>query len=232
MSARKRLICTGLGKNPGNTDGNASTNVLLHRDVCSALANRRRPLPSDPDERSLLSALAKGDKGAFEQVYLTHKDNLMTIAAHAMGDSEGAADVVHDVFVSLVRRSGRLRLRGGLRGYLIASCMNRARDVLRRRRTRQQASGIDSNPRPSGLGPQEVAEIAEETARVLKAVALLPPEQREVVSLRIHGELKFREIASLLRISKNTAKSRYRYALSALRKALAAGKELSHEHGM
>ena len=65
---------------------------------------------------------------------------------------------------------------------------------------------------------------------MLKAVALLPPEQREVLTLRIHGELKFREIASLLNISENTAESRYRYALSALRKTLAEGKEPHHEH--
>ena len=63
--------------------------------------------------------------------------------------------------------------------------------------------------------------MSEETARVVAAVGSLPPEQREVVSLHIHGGMKFREVASLLRISINTAQSRYRYALAALRKMLA-----------
>ena len=55
----------------------------------------------------------------------------------------------------------------------------------------------------------------------MAALASLPDEQREVVILHIHGELKFREIAEMLGVSSNTAQSRYRYALSALRKLLA-----------
>lgn len=48
----------------------------------------------------------------------------------------------------------------------------------------------------------------------------LPPEQREVVSLKVDGGLTFAEIAGVLDISANTAASRYRYALERLRAAL------------
>ena len=52
------------------------------------------------------------------------------------------------------------------------------------------------------------------------AVERLPSEQREVVILKIWNELTFAEIASILEISQNTAASRYRYALGALKKTL------------
>jgi len=45
----------------------------------------------------------------------------------------------------------------------------------------------------------------------------LPSAQREVLTLKIWGELTFDEIARELDISHNTAASRYRYALAALR---------------
>lgn len=59
----------------------------------------------------------------------------------------------------------------------------------------------------------------DEDSRELEvALKKLPPEQREVVVMKIWGELKFEEIAKELNISQNTAASRYRYALEGLRK--------------
>ena len=144
----------------------------------------------------------------------------MTITTYVLGDTDASMDVLHDVFLSLARRAGEVNLKGGLKAYLVASCVKRGRDVLRRRK-RRRASAIEPHLLSGGRDPQEVAGMSEETARVVTAVASLPPEQRDVVSLHIHGDMKFREIASLLHISINTAQSRYRYALSALRKILA-----------
>ena len=55
---------------------------------------------------------------------------------------------------------------------------------------------------------------------LLKAVHLLPAEQKEVISLKIWGEQTFDEIAKTLGISLNTAASRYRYAMSKLKKSV------------
>jgi RNA polymerase sigma-70 factor (ECF subfamily) len=54
------------------------------------------------------------------------------------------------------------------------------------------------------------------------ALRRLSDEQREVLMLKIWGELTFDEIARQLDIPLNTAASRYRYALAALRKELTA----------
>ena len=184
--------------------------------------NGRRSVQEKPDDASLLAAAAGGDRRAFERIYLAYKDDLLTLAALMLGDRQAAEDVLHDVFVSLARRIGRLTLSGSLKGYLLTSCANRARDLLRRRSVR---------PNPTDVleiavcgDPAKAAEVAEETARAVAALTRLPSEQREVVTLRIHGQCTFREVARLLEIPINTAKSRYRYALGALRK------ELDHDH--
>jgi RNA polymerase sigma-70 factor (ECF subfamily) len=52
------------------------------------------------------------------------------------------------------------------------------------------------------------------------AVDRLPHDQREVLVMKIWNELTFAEIATALEISQNTAASRYRYALAALKKTL------------
>ena len=48
----------------------------------------------------------------------------------------------------------------------------------------------------------------------------LPAEQREVVVLKIWGDLTFDQIGEQLEISPNTAASRWRYAMEALRKLI------------
>jgi RNA polymerase sigma factor (sigma-70 family) len=175
-----------------------------------------------PDDASLLTAAAGGDRRAFERIYLAYKDDLLTLAALMLGDRPAAEDVLHDVFVSLARRIDRLSLNGSLKGYLLTSCANRARDLLRRRGVRP--TPVDVLEIAVFVDPANAAEVAEETARAVAALTRLPDEQREVVTLRIHGQFTFREVARLLEIPINTAKSRYRYALSALRK------ELDHDH--
>ena len=55
--------------------------------------------------------------------------------------------------------------------------------------------------------------------------SLMPNEQREVVVMKIWNELTFADIGTVLGISQNTAASRYRYALGALRKNFAPHNE-------
>ena len=190
--------------------------------VDHTLYGERRSERENLDDASLLTAAAGGDRQAFARIYLAYKDDLLTLAALMLGDRQAAEDVLHDVFVAFARRIGQLNLRGGLKGYLLTSCANRARDLLQRRRPRQNAANLLEI---AGSGnPAEVAEATEEIARATAALTKLPSEQREVVTLHIHGQFTFREVARLLEIPMNTAKSRYRYALSALRK------ELDHDH--
>ena len=68
-------------------------------------------------------------------------------------------------------------------------------------------------------------EDRETTALLEKAVRGLPPEQREVVTLRIWGGLTFAEIATATGETINTAAGRFRYALNNLQRALAPYRE-------
>ena len=52
---------------------------------------------------------------------------------------------------------------------------------------------------------------------LLHAIERLPPEQKEVITLKIWSELTFDEIARTLDLSLNTVASRYRYALDKLK---------------
>ena len=75
---------------------------------------------------------------------------------------------------------------------------------------------------PAAASPRDESGACSE--RLQRALLALPPEQREVISLKIDGELTFAQIGEVLGMSMNTAASRYRYALDKLRTTLEANK--------
>jgi RNA polymerase sigma-70 factor (ECF subfamily) len=63
---------------------------------------------------------------------------------------------------------------------------------------------------------EHAAERVERDAAIEAALNQLPGDQREVVVMKIWGELTFAQISDALGISLNTAASRYRYAIARL----------------
>ena len=161
--------------------------------------------------------LRPDDRGALEGVYREHKDRLLTLAAALTGDRHTAEDVVHDVFRQLINDNARLQERTNLRAYLSVCTRNRAIDVGRRRKTRNLTVAVSAGSQPKAVDPAEAVTESEQAVALLRAVNELPPEQREVLSLHIWGNLPFEEIGPLQGISKGAAYARYRKALEKLR---------------
>lgn len=167
--------------------------------------------------------MRQGDTDALRCIYERYKDDLLTVAAYLLADVAAAEDVLHDVFVDFAAGIGRFRLRSNLKGYLATCVANRARDRLRARSSRQVP--LMEAGRCSTGGPDPASQVmdCEETERLWQALAELPVDQREAITLHLHGEMKFREIARDLNLSINTVQSRYRYGLEKLRSLLGSG---------
>ncbi|MBS0662548.1 MAG: sigma-70 family RNA polymerase sigma factor [Verrucomicrobia bacterium] len=136
----------------------------------------------------------------------------------SMADAE---DVVQDAFVRFWRRQRQL---GGEPQALLFTSVRRAALDLARRNARR---GVREERADGGLESVEPIfetplEGDDRRQAIESALRQLPAEQREVLTLKIWGELTFEQIADQLGISPNTAASRYRYALGALRAALTA----------
>jgi RNA polymerase sigma factor (sigma-70 family) len=68
--------------------------------------------------------------------------------------------------------------------------------------------------------PVQLVVRSEQLQRLSRSITELPYEQREVIVLRLHGEMRFKAIARLQNISIKTVQSRYRYGLDRLRSIL------------
>ena len=92
--------------------------------------------------------------------------------------------------------------------------IDRARGEERRRRREDSSAMGDEAWFDTSVEAGEQRELLEAGMRELEEI------YREVVTLKVWGGLTFQEIAAVLEIPANTAASRYRYGLSALRKNL------------
>jgi RNA polymerase sigma-70 factor (ECF subfamily) len=168
-------------------------------------------------DRHLVHRVRRGDVEALQQIYQRYKDDLLTVAMSLLGDTQGAEDCMHDVFVHFAEAPADLRVNRSLRGYLIRCVANRAKNVLKGR----QRPPEPPTDEPEGIDcPIRDSMASEESKQVFDALAQLPPEQREVITLHIHGQMRFREIADQLELSINTVQSRYRYGIEKLRTLL------------
>jgi RNA polymerase sigma-70 factor (ECF subfamily) len=173
------------------------------------------------EDRRLLGRLKRGDRDALRLIYEQYEGDLLTLAGNLLRDPGTAEDVVQDVFLGLVRSAPQLRLRRTLRAYLATAVANRARDHYRRQAREQLASLDDAGHVPAGSeGPVQMVIRSDETRRLRAAVEELPYEQREVIMLRVHAGMKFREIAKYQQVSLKTAISRCQYGLNKLRSML------------
>jgi len=123
-----------------------------------------------------------------------------------LGNREDAADALQNVFAQLAQRG--ITGISDLRTYLWTAARNEARHMGPRRVMNylQPSNGLPPDP--------QMREVVE------RALSSLPEEQREVVILHVFEGLTFTETGELLRISADTAASRFRYAREKLREIL------------
>ncbi|MEK7412175.1 MAG: sigma-70 family RNA polymerase sigma factor [Planctomycetota bacterium] len=144
-------------------------------------------------------------------LYDAHATWLWRTARSWLRNDTDAEDAVHEVFLG-VARAGVAAALDNPRAYL-ASGLVHACTRLKQRRMRAPIALADHDP------PQPV-EDRQSDERLDRVLSTLPNEQREVVVLKIEGDLTFAAIGEALGISPNTAASRWRIAIAHLRELL------------
>ncbi len=158
--------------------------------------------------------------GTWKDWIETHGPRLLLCARQWTRSLADAEDVLQEAFVRYWRHQRHLP--GDPQALIITSIRRAALD-LARREDRRLARELRAD---GGLEDREPffeklpGEGDERRQEIEAALQRLPEEQREVLTLKIWRECTFEQIGGILDIPPNTAASRYRYALNALRKQL------------
>ena len=178
-------------------------------------------------DRELVRAFIQGNEHAFAELLDRHKSKIFTTIYLIVKDREVAEDLFQDVMIKVVRmiRSGKYNEEGKFKPWVTRIARNLAIDHFRKQQRTPLQHENDSfdifSIIPRGDDNAEQKIIKDENGRYIRElIQQLPDKQKEVLIMRHYGELSFKEIAKITKVSINTALGRMRYALINLRKMM------------
>jgi RNA polymerase sigma-70 factor (ECF subfamily) len=169
---------------------------------------RRRRVPTDEE---LMAAYAAGDERAFDELFRRYAPLLERAMLRRLSNDGDAQDLVQQTFLQLHRARLDFDTARRFRPWLFTIAFNLQRE-LSRSRARRPTSPLDVDVASPSTGPS--AEVED----VRRALATLPEQTREVITLHWLEGLAFADVAALVGASEGAVKVRAHRGYLALRK--------------
>ena len=162
-----------------------------------------------------LNAIRGGDRAAFEELYDDLKTPIYTIICRITWDESTSKDIMQEVFVKLYRSLPGPSVRNP-RAYIFQIARNLAIDSMRKQ--------------PQHVPLDDVSDVTHQPLNDLalrmdidKAMKSISAQECQIVTLHVVGELKFREIAEIVKIPLGTALWKYQKAIAQLQRIIVGG---------
>ncbi|WP_276351850.1 sigma-70 family RNA polymerase sigma factor [Cohnella caldifontis] len=172
----------------------------------------------------LLRQIREGSLQAFDRFYEEAAPFVMGLGCKMLGDRMEAEDVCHDVLMSVIAKPERYDpARGSVEAWLAVLAKSRCLDRLRKRKRVVLESAANAWPEPRG---SDAGDLERRVLNRLEREALrrawgdLPGAQRQTLAAAFYDYRSQRELAENWKVPLGTVKSRVRYGLSHLRKAM------------
>ena len=179
------------------------------------------PGAAPPSDADLIRAVAGGDRHAFAELFGRYAVRIKSFMLRAGASEADADEIAQEVMVSVWRRAASFDAdRAAASTWIFAIARNRRIDLVRRSRRPgpdPEDPMFQPDPEPDSL---VTVSLAEREARVREGLAILAPEQREVLRMAFYEGLSHGEIAEATGLPLGTVKGRIRLAFGHLRGAL------------
>ncbi len=184
------------------------------------------PTDNDATDEALMLGYRDGDAAAFDVLYGRHKGGVYRYLLRQCRNAGLADELFQDVWMNLIRARAAYTVQAKFSTYLYRIAHNRLMDHFRRDKTGvsldDESVVLDEPAAPRSAEPESSATSRQQAAQLLALLDGLPEEQREAFVLQQEGGLSIEEIAAATGVSRETAKSRLRYALAKLRQGMQA----------
>ncbi len=169
---------------------------------------------TDKELSGKLSALSKGEKNAFDEIYHEISGSVYTAAYRITGDRCLAEDIMQEFFIRLYRKPPEGSLEKP-RAYLMKMVHNLTLDKLEKQHISideyEAVSSTEDNP--------------DTGADIRRAFGMLSLQERQLVTLHLYGGFRHREISEMTGVPLGTVLWRYRKAIAKLRDILNGGEK-------
>jgi len=176
------------------------------------------------EDSTLIRMSLSGDTKAIDALVKRYQRALYTFLLRLTGDQDRADDLFQETFLRVLQSLDSYEEREKFGSWLFRIANRVAVDSWRRSRTSRKHITTDTQEIIGAIDgqplPDMVVEQAELVGKIESTLRILSDKQRRVFLLRMHGDLRFREIAEILEEPLNTVLSHMRYAVARLRKDL------------
>jgi len=168
-----------------------------------------------------------GEAGAFDALYARHKGGLYRYLLRQCRDVAAAEELFQDVWMNLIRARAGYTVRAKFTTYLYRLAHNRLIDHYRKHSHAVVASFEEEDREVLEAVSDERERAAadaldgkRQAERLLALIEALPEAQREAFLLQQEGGMSVEEVAQATGVTRETAKSRLRYAIARLRQGM------------
>jgi RNA polymerase sigma-70 factor (ECF subfamily) len=172
-------------------------------------------------ELDIIKKIRIGDQYAFRDLFKKHYSSLVKSARRYVGNTQIAEDIVEDVFLNIWKKRTQLNINTSVKAYLFSMVRNHALNHVKRKKLEETDSFYLNITIPSNVSADQQVTINELTEHIQKAIAELPERTRCVFTMHRYDNLKYSEIAEVLKIAEGTVETHMVRALKFLRKRLA-----------
>jgi RNA polymerase sigma factor (sigma-70 family) len=175
----------------------------------------------------LIKSYTAGNTDAMSMLIDRHKNKVFATISLLIKDKYAAEDIFQDLFIKVIDtlKKDKYAEEGKFVSWMMRIAHNLCMDHFRKLKSRPTITTSDNEDIFSTMNfgvPMADSAITfrQTTNTVRKMIDELPEEQREVIILRHYADMSFKDIASLMNCSVNTALGRMRYGLLNLRKMM------------
>jgi len=175
------------------------------------------------NDETLMLAYCGGDTAAFESLYNKHKGSVYRYLKRQCGNEATAEELFQDVWINIIKARQRYKASAKFTTWLYHIAHNRLIDHYRKNSRLPSSYDEDlTDELEDDDQPDLISEInrSRQAEKLLNCISQLPEAQRESFLLKEESGLSLIDIADVAGTSRETIKSRLRYALNALRRCL------------
>ena len=181
---------------------------------------------AEPEELSNIVALAAGgDESAWEELVGLYSRRVFAMARSRLHDEDLAEEITQSVFVTIATKlnSSGYTEQNKFEPWLFRITMNRVRDYCRKRSRHAKPMSPEHFSTVEGRVDHDTGR-KDETQKQLDSLRTAMPQlsesDREIIELRHHGQLSFKQVAELTGDPVGTLLARHHRALKKLRTIL------------
>ena len=160
------------------------------------------------DDESAMRAVREGDVGKLEALFEGHYTGMLRYFQYLTANRSLSEDLAQEVFLRILKYRHTYKPDGNFRAWMYQIARNVYVDQLGKQRPEVAMPEEAREIRGAALPPDREFQKKQEAMMLRRALAAMPGEKREVLVMSRFLDLKYEEIAAVLKCEVGTVKVR------------------------